>query len=550
MKKYQGIQKSFRFLGKYKLEIILLCALLIIVGLLAILPAQFIGLSIDVISKQNIDSGLKVFIYNNITNDAYWLILFFVIISLLYLLVDVFYGYRVTKLSRKFARDIQNYIFNVAIKKFSPIHHKISVGDLIARITKEVNSSLQIINIPLSGILRSVIQMVWILIIFLLWNYKLALLTLVLSIPIFFVAKIISDKTKKCNMEANEINATLTQFVMNIFNNIKFIHVNKSYENESKKASNMINDMHNKYDKLNISLSRLFPLVNIIKTIAIASVLLLFYSLVQKETISAGDAIIVFLYLERFFNPILSMRYSLQALSKAEASLKRVFDIENLVSDYTNDIGSIKLNKGPEISFENISCEISENKIINNLTKTIKKQSINIIKGESGKGKSTLINALLDLFNLSKGEININNVSYRDIIHNPDNVSVAFQEHNLFNRSIRDNIAYNTEFDKDKARNLLELFNMKEFIDKHGFDYVINDQAQNISGGERKRLSVIRAIYKDSPIYIFDEPSAELDEDNIKRLINLLLSIKKDATIIISTHDKSLMEIGDHIINV
>ena len=115
---------------------------------------------------------------------------------------------------------------------------------------------------------------------------------------------------------------------------------------------------------------------------------------------------------------------------------------------------------------------------------------------------------------------------------------------------IGENIAYNSTLNKDRAMELLEAFNLREFIDKYGFDYIISDQANNISGGERKRLSVIRAIYKEAPVYILDEPSAELDADNIIRLKKVLLGLKGKAAVIISTHDRELFEIGDNIIDV
>lgn len=550
MRNFKETRQALGYLRKSKSGVAYLIVLLLFSGLLSILPAQIIGLSIDLISNQEITEGYKSFIYNNISDNAYVLVGIYVAISTIYLLIDVMYAYRVTKLSDKFVSDTQKHIFSKVIRNYMPNQSKISVGDLIARITKEIETARGAIAIPFNGILRNIIPMCWILVVFLLWNYKLALVTFLLSFPIYFIAKAINKKTQSCSKEVNEINASLSQYIMNILNNIKIIHLNKSYDNESEKAGNMIDGMYHKKLDLNKYLSRFFPLRNIVKTTAMAIVLLIAYTLIQNGTLSSGDAVIVFIYLGKFFTPVITMMYSSQNLSKSEAALKRVNEINDLTSDYDNNPSPVRLKDVSAIIFDNVSCEIDDREIISGLNGFIKKNSITIIRGESGKGKSTLINLLLSFLPLHSGEIHINGIQHSDIVHNPENISVAFQEHNLFNRSIGENIAYNSTLNKDRAMELLEAFNLREFIDKYGFDYIISDQANNISGGERKRLSVIRAIYKEAPVYILDEPSAELDADNIIRLKKVLLGLKGKAAVIISTHDRELFEIGDNIIDV
>ena len=397
---------------------------------------------------------------------------------------------------------------------------------------------------PINGLFRSLIEIFWIATIFFIWNTKLAIIAIILTIPIYFLAKKIGEVSKRKFGEISVINDDLNQYTLSILKNSKVIHTSKTYQKEIISASNFINDSYIKNKQLNKALSTLFPSIDFLKIIGTIIIFIQSYIMAKEGLMSVGDIMIAYIYVQRFFNPIVGMSRYFESISKADKSLTRLFEIDDFNYQGNQD-AKLHLTKPPLIEFINLSTNYGKRNIFQNITTSIEPGSLILLKSQSGKGKSTIINILLSLKSEYKGEILINKVESK--LYDISDFSIAFQESPLFNRGFFENVTYgNPEIDSVTLNETIDLLGLKNLIlDKN---FIIEHESKNISGGEKRRISFLRSILKNSFLYIFDEPTRELDLTYSKVVVDLILQKKGQATIIISTYDNIFDNVVDKII--
>jgi len=207
-------------------------------------------------------------------------------------------------------------------------------------------------------------------------------------------------------------------------------------------------------------------------------------------------------------------------------------EFQNVVFSYTNSINT---------------------QVVQGFNKSFSKGTIYGIVGENGAGKSTLINLLVGMYvDEYEGHIFINNINIRDINMTSvrrNLIGFSEQEPQLINETI----AYNLCFGEtliDNMSNHIDTLNMKDFVSKHGFDYILNEKNTNTSGGEKQKIAILKVLYKDPEVMIFDEPSSALDKSTIEKFMMYLHKIKRDKMIIIVTHDDVVKEFCDSVINI
>ena len=172
-----------------------------------------------------------------------------------------------------------------------------------------------------------------------------------------------------------------------------------------------------------------------------------------------------------------------------------------------------------------------------------------MISGQSGQGKTTLINAICGLREIESGCIVINNkYKIKNMYEYREKISYLFQDSILFDRPISQNVAYPEDNLDDKMRELVTVFDINHLVDR---DDISGSLAGTLSGGEKKRIDIVRTISKDRDIYLFDEPTNDLDPVNVERVLeqikNLALSNK---IVIVVSHDKRCVNIADEIVKL
>ena len=274
--------------------------------------------------------------------------------------------------------------------------------------------------------------------------------------------------------------------------------------------------------------------------------------LIKKKQLTIGIMLIIISYFDSLFSAIENIMSASVSIKDQNISVNRIRDIleyNNIENKKLNNIGSII----GQIEFKNVFFSYNNDKFLENLNFIIKPNKITTIIGPNGAGKTTIINLILRLYSPVKGEIlldnnDINNIDKKSYLKE---VSVLNQETYLFNLSIRENFNLVND-DIHKQEEICKFIGIDNFIKKlsKGYDTIIDENSNNVSGGQKRLLSLARTLLKESKILILDEATSSLDRNMIKKFINILEKIKKNHTIIIITHKKEIINIADETIIV
>ncbi len=229
--------------------------------------------------------------------------------------------------------------------------------------------------------------------------------------------------------------------------------------------------------------------------------------------------------------------------------LNEIFKEEKLPGE------GVIVEKIETISIEDLYFSYTDNKpIFRNFNYIFEQGKIYSLKGENGSGKSTLIRIILGLYiKDQKGTISYNNISSTDINMmemRKRKIAVCEQEPFLLKESLLYNLTFGEEYKESELKSYIEMLSLEKVINNlsDGLDTIIEEDTENLSGGEKQRVALARTLLKDGDLVFFDEPTSALDSRGRERFLNFLPEYKKDKIIIISTHDKDILELSDHIL--
>lgn len=275
------------------------------------------------------------------------------------------------------------------------------------------------------------------------------------------------------------------------------------------------------------------------------------YLIINKQ-MTIGIMLIIISYFDSLFSSSETIMNASQEIREQNISVNRIKDILEYNDIKERKLKKIKHTKG-KIEFKNVFFSYDNEKFLENLNFTIKPNKITAIVGNNGAGKTTIINLILRLYCPTKGEIliddiDINNIDKKSYLNQ---ISILNQDTYLFNISIRENFNLINKNIK-KQEEICKFVGIDEFIKKlpKGYDTIIDENSHNISGGQKRLLSLARTLLKESKILIFDEATSSLDKDKIQNVISLLKKLRENHTIIVITHKKELMNIADETIIV
>lgn len=301
-----------------------------------------------------------------------------------------------------------------------------------------------------------------------------------------------------------------------------------------------------KYERHRRSILKCFLVV--IKTIVY---FICMYLIINKQ-MTIGVMLIIISYFDSLFSSSETIMNAIQSIREQDISVNRIKDILEYNVIKERELKKIE-NAIGKIEFKNVFFSYDNEKFLENLNFTIRPNKITAIVGTNGSGKTTIINLILRLYCPTKGEtliddIDINNIDKKSYL---SQISILNQDTYLFNISIRENFNLINN-DIKKQEKICKFVGIDKFIKSlpKGYDTVIDENSHNISGGQKRLLSLARALLKESKILIFDEATSSLDEDKIINVINLLKELRKNHTIIVITHKKEIMNIADETILV
>ena len=429
------------------------------------------------------------------------------------------------------------------------------IGNITAKLNDDVNQLERFLDNGFNAIIQLVVSTVAIGAWFFYISPLVASIT-ILPVPIilliaFFFQKNLSPRYLAVRNSAGLLNNT-------IFNNLLGISTIKSFVSENLE-SKRISKLSNEYKLKNnfaIKLSSAFvPIVRMGVLSGFLGTMIVGSYLALNGKIEIGSYSILIFLTQRFLWPFTTLSETVDLFERSMASTKRILDLLNtnhIIKDSKDAI--IIDNFKQDIIFSNVEFHYNDKKsLFKNLNFKITKHSLIGIVGQTGSGKTTIIKLLLRFYDPESGEILIGKENIKKIKLNNlrDHIGYVSQEIFMFEGSIKDNISYpETNADDNKLLMAARLSQSSEFIDKlpQKYDALIGERGQKLSAGQKQRIAIARALYKNPPILIFDEATSAIDNET-EHLIQIALNeISKNRTTIVIAHRLSTVRNADNII--
>lgn len=485
--------------------------------------------------------------------NVYNLIIIFVFFVCLTFLFRSFMTFISLRVSNSITAEIGTIIFKNILSQPYQYHINTGSSEIIATISNQVNQLFVILN-HLLVVISSGIILVSILSLNLIINPYISLF-IILFILLFYstIYKIFKIKIRENGKVIIYKEQKIIKSIQEALGNIREVILNKFQSILIKRFQLNIFDQKIIQSK-NLFLYQ-FPRL-IIEPIGIILIMCLVMYLYSKniDIITIFPYLIALIYSAQRCLPLANNIYvGVAALTDRASLLNNINDKLNLKSE------TIKINKyitfKEEIKLKNIYFGYSKNLIFKNLNLVIKKNTIVGITGSSGSGKSTLLNIIAGLYKPSKGKISVdeNEINKNNLTSFQNLISEVPQNIYLINSSIKENIFFdNKSISEAQINELIEKVNLTDFINdmELGYNSIISDDSKNISGGQRQRIAIARSLARKPEILILDEPTSALDDENEDNILHILKQIKKDTTIVISSHSKKIISICDQIIKI
>lgn len=383
------------------------------------------------------------------------------------------------------------------------------------------------------------------------FDYRIFLLTVILLIPTWFAYKNLATKQDKLNINRQEFIGEVTEDTVEF---VGGLHVLKTYNMSEKQFSKTVNafrklrDFSIKVEFAHIPPGALFQFCFRLITTGIVFLSGLF---VIHGDFSFSTAFLLMLASFSLFAGIEAIGIFSIFSKMTQQSIDRMNQIKEIPK--MQDISGNKKMKGHDIVFDNVTFSYDTRNVLENISFTVPENTATALVGLSGSGKTTITNLIARFWDIKSGNIFIGNEKIKDIFYEDllANLNFVFQDVFLFHDTIFNNIKIgNPKASMEEIYQAAKQAGCHEFIEKleNGYDTVIGEGGSTLSGGEKQRLSIARAILKNAPILLLDEPSSNLDAKN-ESLVQIALSnLIKGKTVIMIAHRLKTIQEADQIL--
>ena len=453
-------------------------------------------------------------------------------------------------------KSIQSDMIKALIKSDTKFIESKHSGKYISNLNFDVELIKNVLSINLLNLIKDSLTLCGLLGVMFYQNWKLSLVAIIMIPLASIAAKSLGKRMGKVSTQAQERSGFLNKHLVEIFKNHKLIKIFQKENFESNRSDELISNLANKVKKINTVYVRSTPIMETLTGIMIA--FLIFYSgrLIMSEELEINNFFSFLAAMMLAYQPVRSLATLNIGIQQGISAGKRIIPILDIKNEITNkeECDPIKLSKG-EIVFNNVNFSYlkdAEQKTLKSVNISIEGGKISAFVGHSGAGKSTLLNLIPRFYDPDSGEIKIDNQS----IHNVklkslrENISIVSQDTTLFDDTVINNIKYaNLDATDNEVFEAAELAYATEFISKlkDGYNTVIGENGVRLSGGEKQRLSIARAILKKTKIILLDEATSSLDAETESKIQKAINHLTKDKTSLIIAHRLSTILNSDKI---
>ena len=428
-------------------------------------------------------------------------------------------------------------------------------GKFISNVTYDVSHITNLLSNAVLNLFKDSLTLIGLLFVMFYQNWKLSLIAIIM-IPLASIsARTLGKRMNKVATEAQEKSGFLTTYLVELFKNHKLTKIFQKEKFEMNRAENYLHQLKEKTKKIALVMVRLTPIMEVLTGIMIA--ILIFYSgkLILKNEIDVNNFFSFLAAMMLAYQPVRTLA-SLnvivnQGLSAANRILP-IIDAKNKIFSLP-EAKEIKISDA-KINFNNVefAYEAKEGNVLKGISLEFKGGKMTSLVGLSGSGKSTILNLIPRFYDIGSGEIKIDDQSINKIKLESlrKQISLVSQETTLFDDTIKNNIKYaNSESSDEEIIEVAKLSYCHDFIENlpNKYDTLIGEDGVRLSGGEKQRISIARAMLKKSPIILLDEATSSLDAETEKKIQDALNILTSNKTSIVIAHRLSTILNSDNI---
>jgi ATP-binding cassette, subfamily B, bacterial len=513
------------------------------------------------------------------------------LIAIVGALSSYFEKYLTTNVSQWVGHDLRRTLYQHIQRLSLAEHDKSRTGDLITRVTSDIEAVQDFINSALLGILVNVLTLLGMIGVMFYLNWRFTLIALSVSPALFLVVYYYTRRIKRASRAVRKKESEMLSLVEEVLTSIRVVKAFAREDYEQKRfESESLENVEAGLQARSVK-ARLAPVVQVI--VAVGTCLVLWYGarLALTGQLTTGTLIVFLLYLGKMYKPMRDLSKMTDTVSKATVGYERIQEVLTIESQVRDEPGARKAPKFKgQIEFSQVSFEYEdepesddandarqenerddeqseaeskkegkehnrqqkEKQVLKDVSFKIEPGQVAAFVGPSGAGKTTLVGLIPRFYDPISGHIAIDGTDIRRyrLKSIRDQISFVLQDTLLFRATIWENIAYGKPGASPKEiKRAAELANAQEFIDEmpEGYETMVGERGHTLSGGQRQRIAIARAVIRDTPILILDEPTVGLDAASEQLVIDALDKLMKGRTSVVIAHHLSTIRHADVI---
>jgi len=444
------------------------------------------------------------------------------------------------EIKKKLQFDMLKSLINADTQSIDKKHS----GKFISNLTYDVQHITNLLSTAILNLFKDSLTLIGLLIVMFLQNWKLALISLIMIPLASFASRTLGKRMGKVATEAQEKSGFLTTYLVELFKNHKITKIFQKENFETHRADGYLGQLMEKNKKITTVLIRMSPIMEVLTGIMIA--ILIFYSgkLIANNEIEVNNFFSFLAAMMLAYQPVRSLSTLNMVINQGLSAALRILPIVDTVNQIKNkhDAKKLKINEG-KIKFNKVffKYEALEQDVLSDVNLEFEGGKMTALVGHSGSGKSTILNLIPRFYQPYVGDISIDNQSIYEVTIETlrKHISLVSQETTLFDDTIKNNIKYaNEEATDEEIEEVARLSNSDEFIQKlpNKYETLIGENGVRLSGGEKQRISIARAMIKKSSIILLDEATSSLDSETEAKIQEALNTLTKNKTTIVIAH--------------
>ena len=459
------------------------------------------------------------------------------------------------KVAAEVKADVEIDMFKSLIAADTQLIDNTHSGEFIGNLTNDVGMIVNLISTGILNLFKDSLTLIGLLSVMFYQNWKLSLIAIIMIPLASIAAKSLGKRIGKVIEQQMKKNGEYNSYLIEIFKNHKITKIfqNENYENQ--RAINLIEQLKQISKKISEVFMRASPIMEVLTGIMIAGLIFVAADLIFRDELEVSSFFSFLAAMMLAYQPVRSLatlNVTIQQGIVGGRTVLPIIDRKPTIFDKKDSKDLVITNAN--IKFKNVEFQYpaTDKKILNTINLDIPGKKMTALVGNSGAGKSTVLNLIPRFYNINEGDIIVDNQSiYNSTIYSlRKNISLVSQDITLFDDTIKNNILYaNSEATQEEVEEAARFSFANEFIENlpNKYDTLIGENGVRLSGGEKQRLSIARAILKKTPIILLDEATSSLDaetESKIQKAINFLI---KGRTTVVIAHRLSTILSSDKI---